>query len=57
MCGAVKGLVGHIHKSSEKIRYLKPVVFHSIIHEQGFYRKYLNLSCAIETQVPTVYFS
>ena len=56
MCGTEKGSVGQIHKVCEKIRYLKPMVVNCLIYEQRLCRKYLNLSCVIETEVSTAYF-
>lgn len=42
MCGIGKG---HIHKACETVRCSKPMVIHSVIHQQVLCGKYLNLSC------------
>lgn len=48
MCGTGKKKLGQIFKVNENVRCLKTMVTHSIIHQQVFRSKHLNLSCIIE---------
>lgn len=45
MCEAETGLFGHIYKSCENIKYLKPVAICCLINQQLICCRHLNLSC------------
>lgn len=42
ICRVEKDLVGKIYKACENVAYIKPVVIHSIIHQQVPCRRHLN---------------